>query len=139
MYAHNAYRKNVQTAWTRVDMLLALYDSTIQCLDDGIDLLNRGDLVSYPAVQIKVTERILYLVDGINLESGSVASNIHDLCVFCIGQIATPTVESWVSAREVMATLREGFQAIREEAIQLEATGAIPPLSMSSTQTIVHA
>jgi len=120
-------------------MLLALYTSTIEHLDAGIDLLNRHDLASDPALQLKVSEHLLMLVDGIDSETSDVAGRIRDLCVFCLGQIAQPDVQSWVSARNVLVTLREGFESVRDEGIQLEAAGSIPPLSLATGQTVLHA
>jgi flagellar protein FliS len=139
MSPHNAYRKQVQTAWTRIDMLLAVYDVTVETLDKGIDLLNRQDLMNYAPVQLKANQCYLALLDGIDLESGGVTAQIHDLCVFCIGQIAEPDAGAWTTARTVTSTLREAFQAIRSEGNELEATGVIPPLSTSTSHTLLHA
>lgn len=120
-------------------MLLALYNSTIESLDAGIDLLNRQDLGGYPQVQLSAVERLLLLVDGIDSEAAEPASRIRDLCVFCIGQIAQPSLSDWISAREVLATLRDGFDAIREEGVRLETEGTIPALSLATSQTLLHA
>lgn len=139
MHPHAAYRQQSQTAWTRIDMLLALYNATVSSLDEGIDLLNRQDTVGYSTIQLKTCERLLHLIDGIDAERSETSARIRDLCVFCIGQIAHPSIPDWTSAREVLATLRDGFEEIRTEGIRLEAEGVIPPLSLSTGHTLLHA
>ncbi len=120
-------------------MLLALYQSTLAQLDAGIDALRQDDQSLYAPIQLKAVEHLLLLVDGADAERSEVAGTVRDLCVFCMGQIAEPNLEKWTGARKVLATLCEGFEAIRQEGILLEASGDIPPLSLQNGQTLLHA
>lgn len=138
MHPYQAYRRHSQFAWTRVDMLLTIYDAAIATLDSGIQVLQEQDLKMDPAIQLRASQLLLLLLDGIDVESSDVAARIRDLCLFCVSQIGSPTAASWTSARDVLCTLREGFQAIREEAIHLESAGVIPQLPQTGPQTLLH-
>lgn len=137
MQGFQAYRKNAVAGWTRIEMLLAIYDNAIASLDGGIEALNTRDQNSFARQQLRSFQLLVLLLDGIDVKSGETASRIRDLCVYCIEQTSTGSIENWTSAREVLVTLREGFQAIREEANQLEATGAIPSLAAGG-QMVAH-
>ncbi|WP_175517389.1 flagellar protein FliS [Planctomicrobium piriforme] len=139
MHPHLAYRRSAQSAWTRIDMLLAIYNAAIESMDSGIDLLNRHDSQAYPSAQLRTSQLLLLLLDGIDPDSAEVSARIRDLCIFCFSQISTPSIENWTNAREVLATLRDGFEAIRAEGVRLEAEGVIPQLSMSASHTVLHA
>jgi flagellin-specific chaperone FliS len=139
MQPSQAYRRNAQSAWTRVEMLLAIYDALIQHLDDGIDMLNRQDLSAYPQKQLKVSQLILLLLDGVDTRSGELAEHVRDLCIHALGQISEPVTSHWEHVRELMQTLREGFQGIRAEANLLESTGEIRPLHHATSHTMLHA
>lgn len=138
MHPYQAYRRQTQFAWTRVDMLLAIYDATIASLDAGIEAMQGQDQKMDPAHQLRASQLLLLILDGIDAEGSEVAARIRDLCLFCVNQVSSPTVAAWTSARDVLSTLREGFQAIREEAIQLEAAGVIPQVSQTGPQTLLH-
>ncbi len=57
------------------------------------------------------------------------AANFLRLYDFVIRAISKRTVEQAEAALKVLRTLREGFQAIRPEAVALEKSGAIPPVN----------
>lgn len=136
MQGYQAYKQSTISNWTRIDMLLAIYDGTLASLDAGIDALNRGDQAAFARHQIKTTRLLILLLDGVNPDGSEVARNVRDLCVYCVEQVTTPVVEQWVHARDILATLQEGFAGIREEAIQLEANGEFPELTQTTGQTV---
>lgn len=136
MQGSHAYRKNALAGWSRIEMLLAIYDNAIASFDAGIDFLSRKSISDFAPQQIRTLQLLVLLLDGINADSGEVARNTRDLCVFCIEQASTADPQNWRGAREVLVTLREGFRGIREEAIQLEATGQIPGLTSSSNDVV---
>ncbi|WP_437227807.1 hypothetical protein SH661x_000565 [Planctomicrobium sp. SH661] len=138
MTPQQAYRRNAQSGWTRIEMLLAIYDATIAALDAGIDVLNQNRHDAYPAIRLRATQLFILLISGVDPEVSEVGVNIRSLCIFCLDQIETRDPAAWSDARNILATVREGFQRIREEGIQLEAQGAIPQLPQASTQTLLH-
>ena len=138
MTPHQAYRRNAQSGWTRIEMLLAIYEGTIAALDDGLDSLNRNQKSEYPARQLRVSQLCLLLISGIDPVPPEEGSNLRELYVYCLDQISQPDVNTWTNARKVLVTLREGFQGIREQGIQLEAEGAITPLTSSTSHTLLH-
>lgn len=138
MTPHQAYRRQVQSGWTRIEMLLAIYDGAIAAVDDGIDVLNRNDLSQYPQRQLRASQLCLLLLSGVDPESSESAAHIRDLCLYCLDQIGQSNVESWTSARNVLSTLREGFLGIREQGNRMEAEGTISPLSTSTSHTLLH-
>src|SRR5690606_10674601 len=125
MTPHQAYRRNTQSGWTRVEMLLAIYDSTIRALDDGIDVLNQNNLAEVPRLRLRASQLLLLLISGIDENADQPAQQIRDLCIFCVNQVATDDISAWTGARNVLETLREGFQGVRELAIQMESNGEI--------------
>lgn len=138
MTPHQAYRRNVQSGWTRIDMLLAIYDNTISALDDGLDVLNRNELSAYPARQLRASELCLLLLSGVDTNASESAMRIRDLCLYCLDQISQPDPDGWLNARNILTTLREGFQAIREQGVRMEAEGAIAPLASGTSHTLLH-
>lgn len=133
-----AYRRNTQSGWTRIEMLLAIYDGVIDSIDSGIAAMREGRTQDYPTAQLRAIERCLLLISGIDTDASSTAVQIYQLCVFCLGQLKTMEIAPWEDARRIISTLREGFQAIREEGNQLEASGAITSLPQMTEQTLLH-
>jgi flagellar secretion chaperone FliS len=129
MKPHLAYKRQSQSAWNRIDMLLAIYDGTVQSLEAGLSALEREDAAELARHQLKATQLLVLILDGIDPDGGEVADQIRALCTFAIGQVGTLTADGWRNALDVVSTLREGFQEIREEAADLETQGVIPPLS----------
>lgn len=133
-----AYRRNTQSGWTRIEMLLAIYDGAINSIDSGIELMQQGRTQDYPAAQLRSVELCLLLISGIDVNASSTAVQIHQLCIFCLGQLKTMEIANWEDARSILATLREGFEAIREEGNDLESSGVIAGLPQDSEHTLLH-
>lgn len=138
MTPHQAYRKTAQSGWTRIEMLLAIYDATIASLDNGIDALNQNRLETFPALQLRSSQLCLLIISGIDSNASEVAGNLRNLCMFCMDQISQPDLHAWTSARNVLETIREGFLAIKDQGIQLEAAGSITQLPRDTAQTLMH-
>jgi len=138
MTPHQAYRRTSQSGWTRIEMLLAIYDATIETLDAGIQSLHSQQAAEYPALQLRASQLCLLLISGVDANATGVAAHVRELCLFSIDQISRPEVDRWKHARNVMTTLREGFQGVRDEGNQLEAAGTIPSLLQQDAQTLLH-
>lgn len=128
MQAYQAYKKNAVAGWSRIEMLIALYDATLASLDAGVEALRREDAIDWASQQIRVSRLLLALLEGIDPEQGELALKCRDLCIYSMSRVAAGTVESWSEARNVLSVLHSAFLEIRDEAIQLESQGVIPPM-----------
>ncbi|MBP3956830.1 flagellar protein FliS [Gemmata sp. G18] len=135
----NAYRRYQQTqpdtGWTRMDLLLALYDKALEHLDRAEAALGAGDTSGAVARVSKTQHIIMALADGVRVEvNPEVNTNILRLYEFAVTTLSKPTVESVASARKILRTLREGFEAVRVEANELERAGKVA--AMQSGQLV---
>lgn len=137
MNAPHAYRRHQHAAWTRIDMLLAIYDATITSLEAGLTALAADDRHAFAKHHLKAAQLLVLLIDGIDVDSGETATRIRALCTFAISQIGTMSNQGWHSALDIVRTLREGFEGIREEARELEAQGVIPRLDQETSRTVL--
>lgn len=129
--------------WTRIDMLLVLLDEIIRVLGELNDSCDQAakrqnnqhdgagsdDTHSWRRAELLVGA----LMSGVNLEAGTVAISCLRLYEFVHHVVHNRKREKLAAAIKVVQTIREGFQAVRQHAIELEREGAIPPLEVSLT------
>lgn len=122
-----AYQQQTGSGWTRIDLLLALYDGAIERLEAVLRALARDqDAAAQPLLK-RVELIVAGMVSGTNPEGGAGSLNLlrlYDYVAHCLRAAGPKELHSALS---VLQTLREGFQGIREEALRLERTGAVPP------------
>lgn len=128
MNPYLAYRKQeVSTGWTRIELLLALYDKALERLDLAEAALGAGDTSGATTQLIKTQLILTALASGV--EPGADpqnGANVLRLYEYAAHELRQPRPEGIANARKVLRTLREGFEAIRGEANELERTGRIP-------------
>ena len=127
--AHSAYKQSKKTNLTRVDLLIALYDKTLQTLATGIEALQAEDKAGFESERITAYRCIVALLDGIDVEQGEVARNVQRLCMYSIRLVLDGTVEHWETAMRILRRLHDSFVQIRDQAVALELNGEIPPLN----------
>ena len=116
-----------RTHSSRIDLLLALYDGAIERLEKAIFTLRNGDQTAALPLLLRAQAMVMEMSAGINLDAEDPSSiNLMRLYEFFAHAIAKREVATLESVVKSMATLREGFRAIRAEALQLEHGGAIP-------------
>jgi flagellin-specific chaperone FliS len=123
-------RQEESTNWTRMDLLLALYDKALERLDRAEASLKAGN--SAEAIpQISKTQLIVSeLAAGVKIDvNPEVNVNILRLYEYTITELSHGTVEGITHARKILKELRAGFEAVRAEANEMERTGKIPPLA----------
>jgi flagellar secretion chaperone FliS len=126
--AYQKYRKQDEVVgWTRMDLLLALYDKALERLDRAEAAIRADDaataLPQLAKTQLIVTE----LASGVRVEVNPEANtNMLRLYEFVANELVKATPAAIENARKVMRTLREGFEAVRAEANELERTGRLP-------------
>lgn len=128
MNAHQLYRQSAAGSWTRIDMLLKLYEATIECAESGVSQIESRQKVE-SATRTRMQRLLGQLVDGLDLSQGDVATEVQRLLLFTLQGSETNDLKLWTSMSRVLSTLHEGFNAIRLEAIAAERTGEVPPLS----------
>lgn len=132
MNPHLLYKDQSRFSWTRIDMLLVVYEQTIASLQNGIDVIAAGRTSDLASVRLRTMKCLVTIIDGLNPNAGDTPQQILRLCLFVLDQIETDQLDSWQSALRIMHTLHEGFQEIQDEAREAEHRGEIPALDASA-------
>ncbi|MDB5307471.1 MAG: hypothetical protein JWO38_1673 [Gemmataceae bacterium] len=125
MNPYLAYRRPEPSAgWTRMDIHLALYDKALERLDRAEAALRTADnmtaLTQLSLTQLIVTE----LVNGVRLDvDEQMGTNMLRLYEYVVNELRVPQADRIGNARKVLRTLRDGFEAVRDEANALERSG----------------
>lgn len=130
MNPHAKYRTATAISWTRIDMLLLIYENAIEALDKGIAILESADRTDFIHARVDAQRKILLIAEGLSVDTDPTAAHIMNLCVFILDQISTDSLENWQTSLKLIETLHEGFQQIADEARELERKGKIPQLQV---------
>lgn len=139
MNAYHAYRRQEPSAgWTRIDMLLALFDKAIERLDKAEACLNAGERPAALGLLAKAQLVVSALASGVRLEDGNdeTGANLLRLYEYVTNEIREANLAGIANARTILTTLREGFEAIRPQANQMEKAGEF---ARASQLCMVHA
>src|SRR5262245_12280054 len=123
-----SYQHHTAAGWTRIEVLLALYDGAIARIELAIDALARRDKSLATPLLLRTQRIVAELMAGLDLNYGDVPRNLHRLYGFVLRSLEIGTDVQLSAALEVMCTLREGLDGIRAEANALERSGAVPAL-----------
>lgn len=132
-----AYGEQRANAWTRIEMLLAIYDGAIDRIGKAQTAMESGDCALVEENRLAAQKLVVQLISGIDLQFGTLAAQIHNLCIHVASELNNATPKSLSHSASVLWKLREGFEGIREEAITLESTGELPGLRIDSDVDIV--
>ena len=116
---------NMVKGWTRVDMLIALYDRTISAIELAQQAKDQGDNAQMATQLIQVNRFILALHSGLDIDNSELAGNIARLLNFVAYRLEQ---KNFGEAIRFLTKLQATFEEIREEATKLEKDGKIPPL-----------
>jgi flagellar secretion chaperone FliS len=128
MNPHLKYKTVQSYSWTRVDMLILVYDQAVSALSEGARLLEQNRRAELPAVKLRAMKTLLAIAEGLNLQKGELPIQVLRLVVFALDQVRIESPEAWRSAESVISTLRAGFVEIQDEARKDEYEGRIPAL-----------
>jgi flagellin-specific chaperone FliS len=128
MNPHLKYKTVQSYSWTRVDMLILVYDQAVSALSEGARLLEQNRKAELPAVKLRAMKTLLAIAEGLNLQKGELPIQVLRLVVFALDQVRIESAEAWRSAESVISTLRAGFLEIQDEARKDEYEGRIPAL-----------
>jgi flagellin-specific chaperone FliS len=128
MNPYRAYRKpEPSTGWTRMDTLLALYDGALDRLNRAEAALRAGQELAALPLLAKAQLIVVELASGVRTEVNPEAgTNMLRLYEYVAHELRRPKLEGVQNARKVLLTLRDGFEAVRDEANQLERSGQLP-------------
>lgn len=133
MNPYTAYQQQSPPCWTRIDMLLALFDGGIQRCEEAIAALERSDDRAARNLRNKARLIVCGLASGVIADDDPVTTNILRLYEYALHALGQGGIDDVRSVRKVLGILREGFQKIRPEAVALERQGVIPPIQSVST------
>lgn len=127
MLAYRTYQAAEPTSgWTRIELLLALYDKALERLDTALRALDAGDTSAAVSQMAKTQLIVSELAAGVRVEVNPEANtNMLRLYEYVTHELTKPDPRHIGNARKVLATLREGFEAIRAEANELERSGQL--------------
>jgi len=139
MNPSDVYKNKKAVGWTRIEMLLALYEAGIRNIHEAQDarLIKNHNL--FDQKRLHALRIVLEIRGGLNSEYGELPEKIAVLCEY-VGQcLLDGSDEKMVSAVNVLTTLKESFDAIREEANRLEKAGEIPSVVDAASYMSIRA
>lgn len=125
---YDVYRNQRRSAWTRADMVLALYDEALKRIDESTQALGRNDQVESRRHGLRLVQLIACLRSGVDPNAGRLPTDILRLYDFVSRCVMSGTLADLDTARNIIAPLRDSFREIRDAAAEMEASGAIPTL-----------
>jgi len=128
MHGYRAYHQQKKTSPTRIDLILTLYRTAIELLDQAESLTRADDADAARPLLTKTQLIVTSLGAGLVGQSDDAANNFRRLYEFVSFKLTQGSPADIIAARKVLRTLFEAFESVRGQAIQLEADGAIPRL-----------
>lgn len=134
MNAADHYRSQITNGWTRIDMLLALYDAIVDSLSSAEEAQTREDESGLTRAVLRSQRLMLGILAGINHDCHDLAGQIERLCHFALDRIGR---RDFVSARRILSILKEAFEGILDQAHDLERTGVTPRLEEDRALNVI--
>ena len=120
-----SYQQQQAGAWTRIDMVLALYDGAITTLAQLVEAIKSED--DTDALKIRASKIVLGICHGLDLDYGELPLMIARLCQYVNEQIWNGDATGVEHAMKQLENVRESYLQIRDHAAELERNGATPP------------
>lgn len=114
-------------------MLLALYDAALVEMEQARIAHAQSDEVLAKRHCMKALRVICQLRFGVDPKYGELSSQLERLFEYVTTCVTAGSAVNVADTITVLSTLREGYEAIRDEAVELEKTGDIPPLEFAPT------
>ncbi len=127
MHAVRTYQQQRAVGWTRIDLLLTLFDRAVSELEGALAAREAGGAEAARPGLLRFQGLLSGLVAGVNPEGGELAANFLRLYEFAFHCASQGKPEDLRAALTVLRTLREGLVEIRPEARRLEREGVVPP------------
>ncbi len=114
-------------------MLLALYDAALMELERARLAHAKSDEVLAKRHCNKALRVVCQLRYGVDPQYGELSQQLERLFEYVTTCVAGGSAANVADTIVVLSTLREGFEAIRDEAVEMEKSGKIPPLEFAPT------
>ncbi len=117
MSAADIYRGQAAQGWTRIEMLLELYDGALTSIETCRDAESRGDAALRGSASLRAQRFLLAIVSGIEIGYGDIASKPALLCLHALDCVRS---NDFSSAEQVLTILRDAFRSVAPEAVEWE-------------------
>ena len=121
----NYHRASIKSGWTRVDMLIMLYDRAINGTESCQIAHEAGADEAFRQHELAFRKTIMTIHAGLKPDEDEVAYNIARLLHFVMVKFDE---KDFAAGKKVLQNIRNSFSQIAEEANQLENEGVIEPL-----------
>lgn len=123
-------RKSLSAGWTRIDLLLMLYDRAIASLQSCDIAKQANDSVVFRKHELSFRKTLIAIQMGLKPEESEVAYNISRLLHFVL---ASFDEQRFTDCQRILENIRDGFGQVADEANELEAAGKISPLPINDS------
>jgi flagellin-specific chaperone FliS len=107
-------------------MLLAAFDGAIQRLRAAHELIAANETWKAQPSLLRAQQLVLELYSGLDLNHGAIPDNMAKLYLFVLNCIGLGPSLDIPAALEVLSTIRNGLENIRDQANHLERRGQVP-------------
>ncbi|MEL7497665.1 MAG: flagellar protein FliS [Planctomycetota bacterium] len=122
--------ENMVSGWTRVEMLIALYERAIAAVESAAASSESGELADEINFRFESRRTIFGLFTGLDTENCEIANNIGRLLTFIMACIEE---RKYDDAIRFLKPLHNSFTEIKNIAVKLEKQGKIPPIQSAAT------
>ncbi|MCP4773590.1 MAG: hypothetical protein GY880_05070, partial [Planctomycetaceae bacterium] len=123
-YQSDQVLDNMIKGLSRIDMLLVLYDRAIASLEAAKSAKEASDEKMQQKFGYEANKLIMGIHSGLDTEKYPVAVDVARLLHFIMTRIEQ---QDFSDAIKFTKQLRESYAQIRDQAVQLESNGEIPP------------
>jgi flagellar biosynthetic protein FliS len=128
MNAYDAYKQTQNLPRTRIDVILTLYRKSLANLEKARQALSEQKAGAALSFLVNTQTIVMALAAELPAYKDELARNFLRLYEFVSHQMTQGKIENVDAAAKVLRILLTGFEAVREEAANLELQGKIPPL-----------
>jgi flagellin-specific chaperone FliS len=123
-------RQSLDAGWTRIELLLWLYDRAITAIEGCEIAFEADDSIAFAKQEIQARKVLLAIQSGIKPEESEVAFNITRLLHHVLFTFDNHRFEA---CKTILTSIRDGFAAIADQANEMERSGQIPPIASKDT------
>ena len=136
MRPYQVYQQHKQPSMARIHAILALYNSAIDRLRRARALLTEQKQDAAMPLLTETALIVASLSAGMTGTNDPAELNFLRLYEFVAHQLTLKTPAAIEAARKVLATLLEGFEAVRDQAAAMEAHGEIAPVDRDNLVSV---
>ncbi len=124
-----AYADNRDLGWTRINLILAVFDGIVRKLEQARVVFAGGNAAAAKDALARAQIGVAALAASVGSDGQEISANFLRLYEFVCRRLGQGDEAAIDDALRVLNPLREAFEAARLQARDLERSGVIPPLS----------